>query len=778
MNGIITNQEINNQKEIIITLCESLLSIKSLVALVRENDFIKAIKYFSEHNINLIVAADKDRIGKYLVSANNANAKIIITDTSEEIDLKGLKDYEFEFLKIRFIDDSTIKSAAKMIAKDIPLKLSKEDAIKLARKIIKKEDLISKLTAEIFREVRENEEAIKNMKAISNATIINDIKSIADIIIKRNSGLFVVKTPTGSGKTKFIINNEIKNSKERGDKSVYIAHRRSIINSVLNDIDVQHYQDIAIFEEGKIESLKIVINSTLKFNLKEYLDSCELVIIDEASQVLDHIFNGTVENRLETFKMLSKLISAKKVILCDADANDILINMVRKIREDVEVYEIKPNFSHVTLEINDSNEQVEKIIDAVASNKVLISTDSKRTAIGLGLKIEKVYKNKKILVITSENINEKEQCDFLSNPNLFMKLYDVIIYSPAITSSISIEEIYFQKHFGIFNNILKPTDCMQMLRRDRTATCFNISLNCHFDKIKKRFQSKDLESEQDKNVFLGKLFSYITNEIDKNQLFIRENFFSSFINNAFFEQYKVVIKSNIFYKNLKGKRVYKEIRDLENEDYIDEVLNAEIIDDATNDILKFNCLKGLGKLSEKYKIERYKINKLLNKSNLTRDDIVFWNRGLILDCINNMKILNASEVNFKKMVYKDLLKAERERENIILKKEIFMIIQNTLGVDFTKGGSYYKKDCDNLLTLLSERKEDITHVFGLILKDNFLNSRNSTRVVNKYIYALFNIKPKSIKKRIGEKVVREYYLDPEAVKRMNYILKSVEIDFL
>ncbi|WP_228201136.1 hypothetical protein [Klebsiella aerogenes] len=58
-----------------------------------------------------------------------------------------------------------------------------------------------------------------------------------------------------------------------------------------------------------------------------------------------------------------------------------------------------------------------------------------------------------------------------------VKKYDGLIYSPSISSGVSIEQKHFDRHFGMFCGEVVPSDAIQMLRRDRTAKEFIIGFD-------------------------------------------------------------------------------------------------------------------------------------------------------------------------------------------------------------------------------------------------------------------------------------------------------------
>ncbi|MEK1831385.1 hypothetical protein AAAC51_27855 [Priestia megaterium] len=72
--------------------------------------------------------------------------------------------------------------------------------------------------------------------------------------------------------------------------------------------------------------------------------------------------------------------------------------------------------------------------------------------------------------------------EFTNKPKKMVKKYDGLIYSPSISSGVSIEQKHFDRHFGMFCGEVVPSDAIQMLRRDRTAKEFIIG----FDKVRAR----------------------------------------------------------------------------------------------------------------------------------------------------------------------------------------------------------------------------------------------------------------------------------------------------
>lgn len=78
------------------------------------------------------------------------------------------------------------------------------------------------------------------------------------------------------------------------------------------------------------------------------------------------------------------------------------------------------------------------------------------------------------LVITADNAKWKEQAAFIADPNTTD--YRVVIYSPVITSALSITSGHFDARFGLFQGQVIPRDAIQMMRRDRKAKSFVVGI--------------------------------------------------------------------------------------------------------------------------------------------------------------------------------------------------------------------------------------------------------------------------------------------------------------
>lgn len=146
----------------------------------------------------------------------------------------------------------------------------------------------------------------------------------------------LLKSPCGSGKTKFACRN-IKTIMETSDKKLLsISVRISMAYQQLSDfkeekLDVKIYKDLKQDELNKQNKLIIQIDSIFKLDLCDWHGA--ILYLDEISALLSYILTSTTltkRNRiLCTFINLVK--NASQIICTDADLNDIVLTFFKKL---------------------------------------------------------------------------------------------------------------------------------------------------------------------------------------------------------------------------------------------------------------------------------------------------------------------------------------------------------------------------------------------------------------------------------------------------------------
>ncbi|MNJ09780.1 Origin of replication binding protein [compost metagenome] len=320
---------------------------------------------------------------------------------------------------------------------------------------------------------------------------------LADLV-ESLEGTIIVRAPMGSGKTEDLIAPVLQAS----TKGAYIAHRISLMDDATarlnldregNQVDakVEHYQLVNAWQMPYVSHLTCCVNSLTNkkfYNAEDrsWFTTLETICIDEASQVLRHVTSGPVEGRVRVMDALIEAVSsAKRVVLCDADANDSVIEFCALARpgQIITVIDIQGQNKQIRVDHGDDESvwqlAIEKIVEG---RRVMVANDSAESAKKMAALIEQMVEDgempaRRMLLVHADSKADPDVEAFLSDPKTEALKYDVLIYSPAISSGVSMNQAHFECHFGLFSgNSVGPSDALQMLRRDRTATHYIIGI--------------------------------------------------------------------------------------------------------------------------------------------------------------------------------------------------------------------------------------------------------------------------------------------------------------
>lgn len=334
-----------------------------------------------------------------------------------------------------------------------------------------------------------------------NKTIVDD--EVLDYI-KNLDGIVIVRFPMGSRKTQGII----KPMMWEADKAAFFAHRVSLIGGAWDALNkdmpstlmpVTHYKDPILGETlGLTNKLTCCINSCLKSDFGHLLNNLDTLCFDEAAQTLRHVTaGGAVKYPVQVFNRMIEMMATTRdnVILADADANDTLVDFCElglKQRnahlqalygestepQKIHIIDGHTDCSDTSIYYTDSDTAFQKAVeDVAAGHKVLIANDSANDGEKLFTHLQSMHPDKKGLFISLDTKENNQVERFTDNPNVESKQYDYLIYSPSISSGVSIENEHFKKHYGIFCGTVAPSDAIQMIRRDRNAREFVVGLS-------------------------------------------------------------------------------------------------------------------------------------------------------------------------------------------------------------------------------------------------------------------------------------------------------------
>ncbi len=328
---------------------------------------------------------------------------------------------------------------------------------------------LERMNAELYRRTQR----VSSIYEDAYTVVPESAQEIAEHVCS-TSGKFLLNLPTGYGKTSEIIEPLVRESIACGEKVLVISHRRSINANICTGIPGMVSYDECTSPEiiRNARALKIVVNSLSAAKFKDFIESADTVIIDEASQVISHVLGGEVKSREAVWNALNFVVKkAPTVVMADADINARCLDM---IGWDHTLYSIKRDHSDITVKTGDLDHVRGLVIEAAAAGEnVLVSCDGAKAAKALAAAIKK-RTGVDALVITSESAKWEAQAAFIADPN--SATHKVVIYSPVITSALSITSGHFTKHFGLFSGQVVPSDAIQMLRRDRTAREFIVGM--------------------------------------------------------------------------------------------------------------------------------------------------------------------------------------------------------------------------------------------------------------------------------------------------------------
>lgn len=569
------------------------------------------------------------------------------------------------------------------------------------------------------------------------------------------NGNYLNCSDTGYGKTEL---NEkiIKHCIESGLKVLYVVHRITIADNNINIAGVTHYNEIMPGTEDDIKCLKIVANSIIKRNLKGFMNSVDVVILEEGRQGLDFIATGTVEQRDNVFETLQRVCrNAKSVILSDADSNDRTLGFIKdSTGKDIRLMHGHMDFSDKTISMIDYNQALGEIDQLVGSKPIMIATDSKRQADRLFSK----YKNNddvNAIVITSDNIRNAETQEFLKNINSDEQ-YNLVIYSPAITSSLSVVFDRYKIHYGLFQGVVTSSDAIQMLRRNRPCDNFRVGI-----RSRKEYLIDDLgELTSDDGTELDLFIAQV--EAEGN--FDRNNIQAAFYFCAQHEGFNVVVSKDTTSVEI-GETAERSATTIESNEFKNRMLATVAADSIYNAEAMANG--GESASHDADAIERKKIERTLGKTDLTRKDISNYSRGRLTSLVKNFELLIANRDNCVLTDNGDS-GPDRDRKKFTIHHDFFNKIFDRLSLcPLTGKGSFAVEDANALLKeLMIDRKKFNKMKFSKKLPAKL--PKIGTRTVN-LILEQFGFSTESIEHEDGKRS-RRYSITEASFAMMNEYL--------
>jgi Domain of unknown function (DUF3854) len=293
-----------------------------------------------------------------------------------------------------------------------------------------------------------------------------------------DSGILVLSSPKGTGKTKAIVERI-----QSDDRVIALGHRIALMRNLCDRMGLDYRSDLdefrgqALNASGLTHRVGLCVDSLGRIDPEEFRNG--IVVIDEFMQVLRHLLlsdtcdkNGKRPLLLARFQEVIRV--AKLIILADADAADIGINYIRNLRnQSTPIYLIQNTYRPQSFPVKflqNSNENlvIEQILkDLNAGKRLFIATDSISTSEALNEVMSQNQHQPKGLLINSKTSSDPDQRAFITDPNQEIEHYDWIIATPSLTTGVSIETPHIDVVYGLFYGVITDGDAAQALSRVR-----------------------------------------------------------------------------------------------------------------------------------------------------------------------------------------------------------------------------------------------------------------------------------------------------------------------
>ncbi len=313
---------------------------------------------------------------------------------------------------------------------------------------------------------------------------------------KRNKyKLIAIKAQHGQGKTQSFIKTMLEHANTT-DGGIVVAHRRKLIDQISKELNCFNYEDydryLSSTSLSTLKGMAICLHSFKHEHFLSYLKEANSVFIDEASQVLKTFYTDKNINNsvLDNFTESSK--TAQCIYLTDADLTTQDIKHYQQIFDisdkDVLVVTAEKPERDYTVEISCSSaprhyrtKVIKSIEEDLQSNKpCVLAVESEAQGKSIVKFFQERFPLKNIVLITSKTPND-ELSPFIENITEQSSFIDLLIHTSIIGTGVSVqhENKRFTKGYGLFSgNVLSATECLQMMRRFRDITEWEIGLLC------------------------------------------------------------------------------------------------------------------------------------------------------------------------------------------------------------------------------------------------------------------------------------------------------------
>lgn len=319
-----------------------------------------------------------------------------------------------------------------------------------------------------------------------------------------HEGLTVIRSQKGTGKT-FGVANWLKQNDSL--KVLNVTHRVSLARSLGTKFGNDIYNDESMTIDKLVTSnrLSCCYDSVHKLSRQQY----DVVIMDEAVQIMRHIVADTVREKFLALNVLMNIIlNAKYVIMMDADFQAFHVEFLQSMKViaqskqlNVELNIHQPAKGHQIDLLVDSDGRgdeltlLERMATAAKQSGIFYASNSVKDVelkaeqiiqeLGHTVRVQKgdfmlEIDNRRVIIISGNNSGNAEVQEFIDNINTNLREDDLVFCSPSMGTGVSIDAVegapVFPEVFARFTkragNI--PSDCLQHMSRVRECTKYSI----------------------------------------------------------------------------------------------------------------------------------------------------------------------------------------------------------------------------------------------------------------------------------------------------------------
>lgn len=292
------------------------------------------------------------------------------------------------------------------------------------------------------------------------------------------TGIIAVCSGKGTGKTKLIAQVTAED-----ERLLSLTHRIFLGRSLAERLgytwrtDADKGNGYYIDENGcPTWRLGLCVESLLGIRPLQFMGAT--VVIDEVCQVFRALLTSSTCNKegrrpaiLAKFEQIIKV--AARVIIADADLDNFVVDYVKALRGEDEVFLIQnqyqtPGYACTIYNSLDHSAIIADTVEmATGGKRLFIATDSLKSSNVLVNLLESGISRDRILLINSETVNLSEQREYVRQINEKLSLYDIVIATPSMSTGVSIEGEWFDAVIGIFYGVVNDADIAQSLARVR-----------------------------------------------------------------------------------------------------------------------------------------------------------------------------------------------------------------------------------------------------------------------------------------------------------------------